>query len=353
MDWKKYYQEIAELHIQGKGSHLIYDYLKSNYIEFKEVSDETGKRYIRKLIKEEHRRPAFAKILKKLKKSKTAAEIFSDKKPNEKPDLWEILEEGKRRQKIQKQVSQSQSELKVKIDSDKPICVMVLGDTQLGSFGTDYDTFKRITEEIIEIPNLYVILVGDIIQLAINLRGVAEVLDNMFAPEIQYLMLEQWIDLIKHKVIAATWCNHGTMREEKVTGFSYSAKILSDRVPFFSGIGHIDLTVGEQTYKIAATHFFQGKSMYNKAHAPMRYMREKANDREITIQGDFHQPGILWQPYGGMERLGIVCGSIQKDSGYAKRFFSLKTFDHMPCFTLHPKEHLFNPYPSVKHWLNR
>lgn len=353
MNWTTYYKEIAELHLQGKGSYVIFDYLAGKYKEVADTDTENSKRYIRRLISKPDSYLGFKSVLDSIKKSKATKEIFSNKKESEKPDLWEILEEGQRRQKIQKKVSQSQSHLEVNIDSDEPICVCVLGDTQLGSFGTDYEAFKRITQEIIEIPNLYVILVGDLIQLAINLRGVAEVLDNMFTPEIQYIMLEQWIELIKHKVIAATWCNHGTMREEKVTGFSYSAKILSDRVPFFSGIGHIDLTVGEQVYKIAATHFFRGKSMYNKAHAPMRYMREIANDREIAIQGDFHQPGILWQPYGGVERLGIVCGSIQKDSGYAKRFFSLKTFDNMPCFTLHPKEHIFNPYPSVKNWLNK
>ena len=277
--------------------------------------------------------------------------VKADKKEREPVHWTELSDLIESHQKVKHKLDYSQDYLKWECDTDEPIVIMCLGDTQLGSFGTNYKLFKTLTEEILSTPNLYVLLMGDILQLAVKMRGVAEVLDNAISPSMQYYWLKTWLDDIKEKVIGAVWCNHQVMREENQLGYSVSADIYGERVPYFKNIGHIDMHVGEQVYKVAVSHKYQGKSMYNKAHAPMRYMREKANDREIAIQGDYHQPGILMQEYGGVWRCGIVCGSIQTNSTYAKRFFSLKTLPNMPCITLDPKEHVFNAYSSLGHYL--
>lgn len=331
-----------------KNAYDIALYLKENYSAFKNKEIDAIRRNIDRLFNGTR-----GKYLQYAEKKEAERTITNDKKKIEDVPLWEIIDEAKSRQNLKRKLSSSQEHLTWKIETDEPICVMVLGDTQLGSFGTDYDLFKRLTEEVLNTPNLYVLIVGDIIQLAIKMRSVAEVLDNMFDVGTQYYILEKWLDMIKHKVIAATWSNHESMREENVLGYSPSAKIFGEKVPYFTGIGEIDMIVGDETYKVAASHFFMGRSMYNKAHAPMRYMREKANHIEIAVQGDFHQPGILQQEYGGLWRLSMVCGSIQTNSSYAKRFFSLKTVPNMPCFTLSPHEHYFNAYATVGHYLMR
>jgi len=64
------------------------------------------------------------------------------------------------------------------IQTNVPICVVAIGDWHMGSWGTDYDLSQACTEEIINTPNLYVIIVGDMLQMAIKLRGVLEVSDN-------------------------------------------------------------------------------------------------------------------------------------------------------------------------------
>jgi hypothetical protein len=238
-----------------------------------------------------------------------------------------------------------------KIDTDEPICVVVLGDTQLGSFGTDYELFVKITDEIINTPNLYVILVGDLLQMAIKLRGVLEAHDNLIPVEQQLMFLDSWLQEIKHKVIASTWDNHSVMREENAVGFSSYANLFKRHTIYSSGICHLDIQVGTQVYKWALAHFFSGKSYLNRTHAPTRYMRFEGQDRDIAAQGDFHQPGYQWYYDGEKERLSIVCGSLQIDSGYAKRFFSLTTAPKFPCVVLDPHEFIMTPFSSVKQWL--
>jgi len=258
------------------------------------------------------------------------------------------MDYAKTGQKLRSKATNQQDTAVWGVKSDAPIYIMAFGDQQLGSWGTDYELFEKITQEILDTPNLYIFLMGDILQMAIKLRGVMEVMDNAIPPKYQILILEQWLDLIKHKVIGAVWCNHAVMREENVLGWSPTAKILSDRVIYHNHIGHIDIHVNDVEYRFAVSHFFRGKSMLNPTHAPMRYLRMEAHDRDIAMQGDFHVPGIQRYCEGGSDKLAVVCGTLQTNSGYAKRFFSLRTNPYMPVIRLHHQKKQFTPYMTLE-----
>lgn len=258
-------------------------------------------------------------------------------------DLKKVFDNGKS--------SQDYAHWRVK-NAKADICVVVVGDLHAGSWATDYDLFIKITEEIINTPNLYVILVGDLLQMSIKLRGVLEVSDNALPPKWQLAFLESWLNDIKHKVICSTWDNHSVMREENATGYSRYADIFQRAVIYHDNIGHIDIQVNDQIYKVAAAHFFRGRTMYNPCHGQMRYMRMVSNDREICIAGDSHESGLVIYNEGGTKkRIAINCGSIQ-NGGYGKRLFSLVNNPDFPCIRLSHKEHLITPFYSIKEWLN-
>jgi hypothetical protein len=181
---------------------------------------------------------------------------------------------------------------------------------------------------------------------------VLEVSDNALPPKWQLKFLESWLHEVKHKVICSTWDNHSVMREENATGFSMYAELHGRVTIYHDNIGHVDIGVNDQVYKVAAAHFFRGRTMLNPCHGQMRYMRMTANDREICIAGDSHEPGIVVYNEGGTKkRIAINCGSIQ-NGGYGKRFFSLTNNPVFPCFTLSGKDHEVTPFWSVKEWLN-
>lgn len=236
-------------------------------------------------------------------------------------------------------------------DGKRPILLATLSDVHFGAWSSDHDLFERITDEILSIHDLYVALVGDLAHMAIKLRGVLEVTDNILPPELQLRYLESWLDEIQHKVAFATWDNHAVMREEAASGISAIKLALGDRFVYCNGIGHLDLTVGQETYKVAASHFFRGRSMLNPVHAQMRYMRMEGLDREICLAGDSHVPGMMKYTDGPMERIAINTGSTQTNSGYAKRLFSLKTHPIFPCVELWHDRHLAIPYWSIQEWL--
>jgi len=261
------------------------------------------------------------------------------------------IEMAKQVQKVHKSASTSQDHSAFHIDTDKPISIVALGDTQLGSFGTDYDLFCKVTEEIINTPDMYVILLGDLLQMAIKMRGVAEVQDNILRPDLQIAFLESWLDDVQHKVIASTWCNHAVMREENGVGYSTTARILGKRGIYHNGIGHLDIKVGEQLYKFAISHNFQGFSIHNPMHGMMRYIRHNSPDRDVVLQGDKHQPCFNQFFHNGEKKTTIMCGSIQTSSSYIKRFYSLKTNPQQPVIELRPDRKSVNVFMCYEDWV--
>lgn len=252
---------------------------------------------------------------------------------------------------LKSSASYSQDQATVKIATDQPVCVVGICDTHIGSWGTDYELFERVTDELLAHDNLYVALLGDLQQMAIKLRGVLEVSDNALTPELQHRYIESWLAEVGHKILFSTWDNHAVEREEAGSGFSMYAELMKRRVVWHNGIGHPDIRVGDQTYKFAVSHRFKGRSQNNPCHGAMQYLVREGHDREIAMAGDSHVPGLLHFTHGPMAKLAVNGGSLQTNSGYGKRYFSLTTHPVFPAVVLWPDEHRFEGVWSVGSWL--
>lgn len=88
--------------------------------------------------------------------------------------------------------------------------------------------------------------------------------------------------------------------------------------------------------------------MFNRMHAQGRYVRQEASDRELVLMGDIHTYGFTYTEDAGSERVYITGGTLHENSGYAKRFFSLRTAPHYPCVVLHPDTHEMVPFKTIK-----
>lgn len=234
---------------------------------------------------------------------------------------------------------------------DKPICLVGLGDLHMLSWGTDYDSLVQITDEILSLEGVYIAALGDFLQMSINLRSVLEVSDNALPPAAQEMFLESWLEEIYPKVAFATWDNHSVIRGEKQAGTSAYSTIFKRRCVYFNGIGHVNLTVGSQTYSIAASHKFRGSSYLNPTHSQSRYIRMEAPDKDIVMSADSHIPAVAQYAEGQGWHTVMNSGTLQTNSGYAKRHFSLKTSSEMPCVVLFPNEKRHVPFRSLADYL--
>jgi hypothetical protein len=257
-----------------------------------------------------------------------------------------------RGQDLKRNASWSQEELTITLgDGKSPVLLYPFSDMHMGAWGTDHSLLVKITDEVLSLPNAYMGLVGDYGEYAIKMRSVLEAAHQILPPEQQTQFIESWFSEIWHKVAFATWDNHCVERQEMFSGESSVKSLLSKQVPYFNGIGHVDVKVGSQVYKIAVSHKFRGVTQADSTAGCKKYMREQAQDREIAIQGDAHRPGVSVYVDGPIKRIAISTGSLHLNSGYAKRYFTLTSHPVYPCIELHPNRHLAVPFWSIQEYL--
>jgi hypothetical protein len=256
-------------------------------------------------------------------------------------------------QDLKNVASSTQQVTTIEVETDRPLAVMTLADTHIGAWSTDYDLFMRITDEILAVPDLRLVLLGDLAHMAIKMRSVEEVSDNLLPPDLQLRYLESWLEELQERILFCVWGNHEVEREEAQSGGSRFADLYKRRAVYFGGIGHADVRVGNHLYRIAASHKFRGTSQVNPVYGPQNYLLREGLDRDIAMAGDSHVPGLLAFNHGGAKKLAMNCGSVQTMSGYARRYFSLKTSPVMPLVTLDPETRCFAGYWSLEEYLRR
>lgn len=264
----------------------------------------------------------------------------------------EWAEHAEKTQELYRRASVSQKFATIKLgDGKRPICLLPFSDQHIGSRGMSYGIFRKMTEEILETPNLYIGIMGDLAEFAIKLRSVAEICAQIFGPDKQMQFVADWFDEVRPKVAFVTWGNHEDERTEKQAGFGVMKWIMGKEAVYFDGIGHADIVNGKQTYKLAVSHKFRGYSYQNPCHAGMRYMRFQGVDREIAWMGDIHQPAYIQYYDGPVERVSGVAGTLNIDSTYATRYFSIFTQPRFPCLRLDHAGHDFHVYKNLASWL--
>lgn len=250
-----------------------------------------------------------------------------------------------------RKASFNQSTATITFPDDAPFVSFInLGDLHMFSSGTDHKAIEDLTDAILAEPNLYVVLLGDILETAINLRGVAEVQSNLMPTGYQLQAYESWLNTIRERVLFATWDNHSSERFERAAGCDFLGWITGRSVMFFDGKAHVDITLGQQVYKLFATHKVRGRSQNDPTYGLKRYGRFDAQDREILLAGDSHVPGIAKYFDGDRAKLAVNVGTLNTKSAYARRYFSLYSAPIFPVVTLFRDRHDFTAFWSLEEW---
>jgi len=195
-------------------------------------------------------------------------------------------------------------------------------DLHIGGEETDYARIEQEAEVIVNTPNSYVVLMGDLIDNFSFNPPTHETLDVV--PE----QLRFARELIKYysdnKKLLAIWAgNHDywTMRQ----GFDIYEYLMEGTKAYkFFGVSYLDINVCDQQYKVCGSHQFAGNSMYNKAHPQNRAIRfGGAWGADIVVSGHWHEKAIAQQTfdqYGGESFTAtmIALGTYKLRDGYTR-----------------------------------
>ena len=97
--------------------------------------------------------------------------------------------------------------IKINLEEDNNIQIYVLSDMHIGDANADLPTLKKIVEHIRNTPNMYVILLGDILNTALKTSKSDIYSETLNVMEAQKLALELLLP-IKDKILAMTPGNH-------------------------------------------------------------------------------------------------------------------------------------------------
>lgn len=215
--------------------------------------------------------------------------------------------------------------------NEEPI-INFMGDLHIGSPETDYQRINNEVEIISQTPNSYLMVLGDTV-------------DGFFFNPAQFEQVEQapeqfeYINSIftrlgkEKKLLVAFSGDHCTW-VKKSGSDPYAEFSQKFGAYYMSGVGFINLKVGEIDYKFVGAHRLPGFSMYNNAHAEMRLSKD-IQGADIYLGAHTHAKGYIQQEvqqFGGESRLVnfISVGPYKSGDDYSrKRGFPNKTENGM------------------------
>lgn len=233
-------------------------------------------------------------------------------------------------EKISKRRQGNKDYAKVSIKTDRPIAVMKGADFHLGGLDIAYDSLLAHYKFLLEEEGFYLQLFGDDINMMIVHRSVGARHD-VLTPNGQYKLLSSMVDELvdRNKLISMCWGNHSDEFTEKNVGLSFTKYLLENKIPYFRGMGYLDLGVGAQTYPMAFTHKTRFHSFMNALHGNKRMEQMHAEyftpDRPIAreyITAHTHYPAVSHEGCLPKDRIWYVkTGTFKTDCLYSQRYF--------------------------------
>ena len=235
---------------------------------------------------------------------------------------------------------------KVAIKTNQPIAVMKAADLHMGGMDVAYRALAEHYEFLLKQPRFYLQLFGDDINLMI-MHKVVGARHDILTPTEQVKLIEGMVDQLvgKGKLISMGWGNHSDEFTERTAGFGI-VKLLCDRkVPYFRGLGYLDLQVGKQIYPMAFAHKVRFHSFMNALHGNKRMQQCHADffgvNRPMAreyITGHTHNPACSTEGALPKERVHFIkCGTFKTNDIYSQRFFGQGRIG-VPTVVYHPNE---------------
>jgi len=244
---------------------------------------------------------------------------------------------------------------KIMIKTVKPIAIMKTADIHFGGLDIDYEELLSNVRFLLENDNFYIQLFGDDINLMV-MHNMAAARHDGWTPEDQIAWLESYVDLClsKGKIISMASGNHSDEFTERTAGFGIVRALLKHKVPYFRGLGYIDLKVGKITYPMAFVHKTRFNSFMNPTHGNKRMEQMHSHlfgvNRKIAreyITAHTHNPAFSMQGCLPDERIYYIkCGTFKTNCVYSQRFFGQGRIG-VPTVVYHPDrfEHVCFPTP--------
>lgn len=238
----------------------------------------------------------------------------------------EFFDEAKRRQEFRERAEGESRSVDITIPSDRPIAIAFLSDLHLGSGGVDYDLIRETAQLIKEHPLAYCITGGDLTDCLFFDYG-----EEVFNMQEQYVGMYKMLQYIGgENILAGILGNHESWARKQGV-HSYMEFRDKTKRPLLRGISYVNLTVGDQLYKILCSHKLRGHSYHNANH-PQGRANKEIQGADIIMSAHTHTAGeqnAYQTEFGGRTRKVVFLNgkTFKKLDAYGKDQAYIPTTD--------------------------
>lgn len=276
-----------------------------------------------------------------------------DKRPSNKLDvistLRKLADDTKKEDGVHKDYA------RIAVKTGQPIAVMKAADLHLGGMDIAYDALACHYQFLLQEERFYLQLFGDDINMMIIHKNVGARHD-IITPNKQVELIECMVNELveRGKLLSMCWGNHSEEFAEKTLGLSLMKLLFAHKIPYFRGMGYIDLSVGVAGYPIAFTHATRFHSFMNAVHGNKRMEQMHAEyftpNRPIAreyVTAHTHYPAYSVEGNLPEDRIWFIkCGTFKTDCLYSQRYYGQGRIG-VPTVVYHPDrmEHVCFPTP--------
>ncbi|RLI55097.1 MAG: hypothetical protein DRP09_11085 [Candidatus Thorarchaeota archaeon] len=221
----------------------------------------------------------------------------------------------------------------VEYDFFAPIVINLIADGHIGHPATDYKRLEQEADEIVQTPNSFVFLLGDMIN---NMNWNPGQMEEMEQTPEQIEYFRSYMDYLAsyQKLLLVVRGDHDGWLLK--SGFDMLAEA-SERYGAHAtaGVTQVKANVGAQEYKVGVAHQLPGHSMYNKTHPQVRAERFGGlRGADVIASAHNHGKGYStdWQQnFDGTHQTHYVAlGAYKPTDGWlAKKGFKMQDPEQM------------------------
>lgn len=271
---------------------------------------------------------------------------FPSKEILEKKSFWDWV--GDYREPLDKQPDYQQF-----FDmGDEDSLIICMSDTHMGSKECDHERLGADIEEMLKYKNVYVVLVGDIIDIGpASPGGLSH--EQRLSYKSQVRMASALIDVIGPKMIALTQGCH-SHQTYRATGYFIEEELAKKTLSgvYLGDGGLLDVKLGDNLYSIFMSHKLRGGSKKAPASSLLA-INETELDFDIGIVAHKHTPSTMAIPRRGKEIHLVNCGSYKNLDLFGRKNGYTPSLKRTPAIWISSKKKKIQTYMDFHDGLER
>lgn len=209
-------------------------------------------------------------------------------------------------------------EVTVHVPGTQPIYVAFPADLHVGSVGGRYSTLLRKFKLMREIPRLYAVNGGDVVDNFLPSKHPEGSFEMICPPHVQKLIVEKLFDILRGRWVAMVKGDHENFSWLS-DDFDFTAYIAEKMGCANLGFGgFINIKLGTQMYRIGIRHRYRFNSSFNLTHTVKR-MREQLGDFDVGVVAHNHRAAVEHMNFPDKDRIFIRPGAFKMADNYAKK----------------------------------